>query len=184
KSDMLIGEVVEKYPQTAYVMTSFGLHCVGCHVNPYETLEQGALGHGMPKEMFEEMIKEVNKIAENGLTAEEKVHEPKEEKVYITGFAAQKVAEFMKKDRKEGAGLRLSASPGGCAGYQYALEFDKPTEQDIVFEEHGVQLIVAKKQLEMLAGIKIDFVDGLSGTGFKIENPNAAGSCGCGKSFH
>ena len=183
---MLIGEVVEKYPQAASIMTSFGLHCVGCHVNPYETIEQGALGHGMPMDMFEEMMQEVNKSAK-GKPIEAHTHAHKgeqTEKVSITEFAAKKAAEYMKQEGQTGAGLRISAYPGGCAGYQYALEFGKATENDLVFDEFGVQVIVAKNQLEMLSGVKIDFLEGLSGTGFKIENPNATGSCGCGKSFH
>lgn len=184
--DMLIGEVVEKYPQAASIMTSFGLHCVGCHVNPYETIEQGALGHGMPMDMFEEMMLEVNKTATGGpKEAHTHAHTGTQiEKVSITEFAAKKVEEFMKQEGQTDAGLRVSAYPGGCAGYQYALEFDKATEKDHVFDEHGVQVIVAKNQLEMLSGVKIDFLEGLQGTGFKIENPNATGSCGCGKSFH
>lgn len=184
--DMLIGKVVEKYPHAASIMTSFGLHCVGCHVNPYETIEQGALGHGMPQDMFEEMMQEVNKAAKDGSAQHSHAHgkEKHEEKLTLTEFAAKKVAEFAKSEGKEGEGLRVSAYPGGCAGFQYSLEFDKATENDKVFNEHGVQLIVAKNQLEMLSGVTVDFMDGLQGTGFKIENPNASGSCGCGKSFH
>ena len=184
--DMLIGEVVEKYPHAASAMTSYGLHCVGCHVNPYETIEQGALRHGMPMDMLEEMMLEVNKIAKDGpKEAHKHAHkETQSEKVSITEFAAKKVSEYMKQEGTTGAGLRVSAYPGGCAGYQYALEFDNATENDLVFDEFGVKVIVAKNQLEMLSGVTIDFLEGLQGTGFKIENPNATGSCGCGKSFH
>jgi len=105
-------------------------------------------------------------------------------KITASPAAAQKIIEFAKNEGKNGFGLRVSASSGGCAGFQYALEFDKPKENDLTFEDHGVTLIVAKNQMEMLAGVRVDFVDGLQGTGFKVENPNATGSCGCGKSFH
>lgn len=183
--DMLIGETVQKYPQIAQIMTSFGLHCIGCHVSPHETIAQGALGHGMPKEQFEEMMREVNKAAKNQPHKTQKEENDfEEQKISITQTAAKKTLEFMQKEGKNGFALRLAASPGGCAGYQYALEFDKPTENDLTFEEFGVKVVVAKNQLEMLSGVQIDFIDGLSGTGFKIENPNASGSCGCGKSFH
>ena len=57
---MLIGEAVAKYPEIAPVLQAFGLHCIGCHVNPYESIEQGAMGHGMSKEVFNEMLKEAN----------------------------------------------------------------------------------------------------------------------------
>jgi hybrid cluster-associated redox disulfide protein len=58
--DMSIGEVVQKYPSTAPIIMSYGLHCVGCHVAAWETLEQGCRGHGMPEEMIDEMIAEIN----------------------------------------------------------------------------------------------------------------------------
>ncbi len=61
--DMTIGEVVEKYPDAAEVLTNFGLHCIGCHVSPFETIEQGSMGHGMDEATIAEMIKEANKVA-------------------------------------------------------------------------------------------------------------------------
>jgi iron-sulfur cluster assembly protein len=64
------------------------------------------------------------------------------------------------------------------------LDFEKaPASTDIVFEEHGVKLFVDKESMEFLKGTTIDYIDGLRGSGFKIENPNVQNSCGCGKSF-
>src|SRR3989338_5214633 len=60
KLDMTIGDVVEKYPETAEVMLGYGLHCVGCAVNPYETIEQGAMGHGMSKETIDSLLADIN----------------------------------------------------------------------------------------------------------------------------
>jgi len=60
--DMMIGEVVAKYPHAALVMMQYGLHCIGCHVSAYESVEQGALGHGMPPEIIDEMVAEMNKM--------------------------------------------------------------------------------------------------------------------------
>ncbi len=66
KKGMLIGEVVRAYPESAMVMMDFGLHCIGCHVSYYETIEEGCKGHGMDDAKIDEMISEVNKaIAEN-----------------------------------------------------------------------------------------------------------------------
>lgn len=63
---MLLAEVVDKYPKAAFVFVQYGLHCVGCHVSAYETIEQGAGGHGMPPEVIEEMIADANEfIAED-----------------------------------------------------------------------------------------------------------------------
>lgn len=64
KKDMFLGEIVQKYPKSAIVMMKYGLHCIGCHVSAYETLEQGCKAHGMTYEQIEEMLKEVNKAAE------------------------------------------------------------------------------------------------------------------------
>jgi len=61
KKDMLIGDVVSKHPETADVFMKFGLHCIGCHISPHETIEQGAAGHGLPEDKIEEMIKDMNK---------------------------------------------------------------------------------------------------------------------------
>ena len=62
--DMTLGDVVAKYPETARVMMSYGLHCIGCHVAAWETIEQGAMGHGMSQEDLEKMMKDLNEVAE------------------------------------------------------------------------------------------------------------------------
>jgi len=63
KKDMTMGEVVAKYPQVAPIMMRFGLHCIGCHVAAYETIEQGALGHGLYEGDLKKMLEEMNKAA-------------------------------------------------------------------------------------------------------------------------
>ncbi len=106
--------------------------------------------------------------------------------VSLTAKAAEKVKEYMKeenKDAKDGYGLRVMVMPGGCAGYQYGLDFDKEQKGDIVVKEQGLTLFVDKKSAGHLLGTTVDFVDGLHGAGFKISNPNAKQSCGCGNSF-
>lgn len=60
---MTLGEIVEKYPQSIDIMMRYGLHCIGCHVSPFETLEQGAMGHGMSEEEFKGLLKELNEAA-------------------------------------------------------------------------------------------------------------------------
>src|SRR3989344_3808161 len=111
--DMTMGEIIEKYPFASEVMLSYGLHCVGCHVNPYESLENGALGHGMSDEEIASLLQELN---------------------------------------------------------------------DLVIEQHGLKIIVDPKSMEFLNGTNIDYTEGLQGSGFKLDNPNASGGCGCGKS--
>ncbi len=66
RKEMTLGEVVQKYPSAAFVMMQYGLHCIGCHVSAWETVEQGALGHGLSPKQLDEMLAEMNAIAKEG----------------------------------------------------------------------------------------------------------------------
>jgi len=79
--------------------------------------------------------------------------------------------------------LRIAIAAGGCSGYSYKLDFDKVEDMDNVFECHGVKFVVDQKSELLLDGTTIDYIDELDKRGFKIENPNAVKSCGCGSSF-
>ena len=80
--------------------------------------------------------------------------------------------------------LRLSLLGGGCAGFQYILLFEKVAAQDdLIFEQDGVQVFMESSAYELLQGSEIDYVEELIGSTFVIKNPNATGSCGCGSSF-
>ena len=80
--------------------------------------------------------------------------------------------------------LRVAVKGGGCSGLMYDLSFDdKITDQDDVFEDNGVKVIVDKKSLFYLLDTTLDFSDGLNGKGFEFINPNATRTCGCGESF-
>ena len=80
--------------------------------------------------------------------------------------------------------LRVSIKSGGCSGLEYAMEFAFPGEGDVQLAQDGLAYMVDGKSLARLAGAEIDFDDGLTGKGFEIRNPNAASTCGCGKSFN
>lgn len=81
-------------------------------------------------------------------------------------------------------GLRVFVAGGGCSGFQYGMAFDNaPRETDRIVEMDGVRLIVDPASLPYLQGANIDFVDNLMGGGFRIDNPNAVSTCGCGNSF-
>src|SRR3989344_2866968 len=112
--DMTISEVIEKYPSTIETLLMTGVHCIGCHVSYFETLEQGMKGHGMTDEEIDDVIKEMN---------------------------------------------------------------------NVVKEEKGVKVILDKESLDLLKGSKLDYVDSLQDAGFRIHNPNAKSTCGCGHSF-
>lgn len=103
--------------------------------------------------------------------------------VTLTKKAAEKIAEISKQEKKEGYGLKLYVFPGGCAGFQYGMDFEEKADKtDKVIEEHGVKLFIDKDSVEFLKGVKIDFVESLQGSGFKIDNPNVTKSCNCGSS--
>ena len=80
-------------------------------------------------------------------------------------------------------GLRLAVEKGGCAGLQYAMKIDLPAEGDTVVELDGARLIVPPDSVDYLRGVRLDYLDSLNDSGFKIDNPNAVRSCGCGTSF-
>ena len=80
-------------------------------------------------------------------------------------------------------GLRVPLKGGGCGGMQYGMTFDTPREDDEVYEQNGMRVIVDPTSLGYIEGANIDYVDNLMGGGFHIDNPQAVSSCGCGSSF-
>ncbi len=105
--------------------------------------------------------------------------------ITLTDNGAEKVREFLSAQAAvaETAGLRVGVRGGGCSGFQYALAFDEQRDGDTVFEDKGIRLLVDNQSLPYVSGSTIDFVDGLQGAGFKVENPNVIAACGCGSSF-
>ena len=104
--------------------------------------------------------------------------------VSLTPVAAEKVKELMAEDAEESLVLRVAIQGGGCSGFQYGLGFDAgAVDDDIVTEQHGVTVVVDPHSAPYLRGAVVDFLSGLQESGFKIDNPNAAASCGCGHSF-
>jgi iron-sulfur cluster assembly accessory protein len=104
--------------------------------------------------------------------------------ITVTPLAAEKIKGIKAAQHApEEAGLRVRVVGGGCSGFQYQLAFDTPQPGDQVFEADGVKVVVDPKSFLYLAGTQIDYVDGLTGAGFTLQNPNAKGSCGCGSSF-
>lgn len=83
----------------------------------------------------------------------------------------------------ERGGLRLSVERGGCAGLQYEMTIAEGQGDDLVFSAHGAHLFVPPQSLPYLDGCTVDYEDGLTGAGFRIHNPRATRSCGCGTSF-
>jgi len=104
--------------------------------------------------------------------------------VKVTEKAKDKAIELMAEDGKDGYFIRVSVKGGGCSGLMYDMEFDnKQTENDKVFEDNGMKVVVDKKSYLYLVGTTLDFTGGLNGKGFVFVNPNAGRTCGCGESF-
>ena len=106
------------------------------------------------------------------------------DQITLTATAADAVRELLAKRNLEGYALRVFVSGGGCSGFQYGMALEgNVRENDMTIDQHGVKVVVDEISINYLAGATIDYVDELMGSGFKIENPNAVSSCGCGSSF-
>lgn len=104
--------------------------------------------------------------------------------ISLTPAAANAVQELLAKRNLDGYALRVFVSGGGCSGFQYGMALeDQIRDTDLVSEQHGVKLVVDEISINYLAGAEVDYVDEIMGSGFKITNPNAVATCGCGSSF-
>ncbi len=112
------------------------------------------------------------------------IEQTQNELVTLSPAAADAVRDLLAKRNLSGYALRVFVSGGGCSGFQYGMALEnniRPT--DICFGYEDVQLVVDEVSINYLRGASIDYVDSVMGSGFKIENPNAVSSCGCGSSF-
>ena len=104
--------------------------------------------------------------------------------IILTKKAAERLTAVMKAEGNKGFGLRMEVTTGGCSGLNYNMSFEKKQKEfDKVFESHGMQIFCDLKSYLYLKGIKIDFSNDILNGGFKIVNPNAERTCGCGTSF-
>jgi len=108
---------------------------------------------------------------------------PSKREIEITEAAASEIAKQRAKRGTPDAMIRIGVRGGGCTGFTYVFEWAEQTRpSDKVFSAHGVSIVVDPKSLVYLGGMQLDFVRGMMGHGFKFNNPNAKGSCGCGES--
>jgi len=131
-------------------------------------------------------------MAETTLTATDTTAEAPEHEVLLTETAAAKVASLLAQEGRDDLRLRVAVQPGGCSGLVYQLYFDERLlDGDAVrafpaegAEMDSVEVVVDRMSVPYLSGATIDFADTIEKQGFTIDNPNAAGSCACGESFH
>ncbi|HLD80015.1 MAG TPA: iron-sulfur cluster assembly accessory protein [Candidatus Nanoarchaeia archaeon] len=171
--DMTIGELVQQYPSVVEILMDEGVSCVGCGAAYFETIEEGLASHGRSEEEVTAIVEKLNQAIP---------HESGDENLTITENAAAKAKELLTK--KNNQAIRIGVSSGGCAGFEYHFSFENDkSENDVVVEVDGVKFFVDNASLEKLKGAKVDYVDSLTSAGFKITNPNAKKTCGCGQSF-
>ncbi|BBI16979.1 putative iron-sulfur cluster insertion protein ErpA [Neochlamydia sp. TUME1] len=177
---MTIEQILSLFPfkaqKLAQEITRAGLHCVGCHAATWETLEAGMLGHGMNEDQINTLVERLNNLLQE---------EADLSTITITERAAKKYLEILAEEGKPGWGIRFEEKMAGCSGFEYVLDFsEKAAEDDETFVSHAIEIHVKKAIVPRLLGSEIDYVDGLQGAGFKISNPNARSSCGCGSSHN
>jgi iron-sulfur cluster assembly protein len=103
--------------------------------------------------------------------------------ITVTDSAFAQLQNLVRDQGDEAKGLRIFVESGGCAGMQYGMTLDQTQPNDQIFEKDGVKVMVDPESLEFLRGSTVDYSDDLAGAGFRIQNPNAVRSCGCGTSF-
>jgi iron-sulfur cluster assembly accessory protein len=169
--DTTIGEILQKYPDAAEIMQSYGLRCFGCFVNLYESLEQGVLGHGMNEEVIKNLLKDLNELANSPKETTKEQCEEDDAPVVLTELAAAKLKELLEKQDRKDQGIRVEVAKGGCAGYVYNMDFAQvKQDDDTILEQHGVRLFVDAESLKMLRGVIIDYIETSQGAGFKFKN--------------
>ena len=177
--EMLIGEVMARWPHTTTIMARHGFKLGGCNVSPLETIEQSARNQGINDDEIAVMIADVNKDL-----AEERPPEDAGEIITLSETAAKHIRNIMTSEGKQGSYLKLNVVPGGCSGFNYEMDFVESLETgDMENESRGIKLAMSKSSEKFLRGIRIDFRETLNGAGFVMQNPNAKSGCSCGQSF-
>jgi|SRR5579883_477217 iron-sulfur cluster assembly protein len=103
--------------------------------------------------------------------------------ITLTPVAAEKIRSLLEQENDPGLGLRVFVAGGGCSGLQYGMTLDETQEGDEIVEVSGVRVFIDDMSATYLMGAEIDYLDGLMGAGFTVNNPNAVSTCGCGHSF-
>ena len=109
--------------------------------------------------------------------------ETPEAAIKITDVAAGKLKELLASQPDTDQALRVAVRGGGCSGFQYSLALDEKKDDDHVYEHNGVRVLVDKVSMQFVFGSEVDYVEGLQGAGFAVNNPNVEAACGCGSSF-
>lgn len=104
--------------------------------------------------------------------------------LFLSDSAVSKVRELVDEEGNQDLKLRVFVTGGGCSGFQYGFSFDEAQDdEDAVIEKEGISLLVDPMSYQYLVGATVDYQEGLQGSQFVVQNPNASSTCGCGSSF-
>jgi iron-sulfur cluster assembly accessory protein len=160
--EMPIGEIIQKYPQAADIFVKYGLHCIGCSMIGWETLEQGCQAHGLDNKSISKMVEEANSYA-----ADFKDDLGKNEIMNITTRATNRVKELIKSE--DGMKYLRIAVFGIDAVHRFGFKFEKTKKKgDSIVEKNGVNFLIDKKSAEKISGSTMDYLSFMPGNGFKI----------------
>ena len=181
--DTTIGNIVDTYPEVVDTLKNFGVHCVGCHVSPFESLEMGFKGHGMSDQEVNEAVKQLNKVISKKQDKKPIVSSQISHfHLMVTDAAVQRIHSLLKKEKKQA--FRLGIKSGGCSGHEYVFGLEnKQGKSDKIVMAKGINVYVDENSVEKINGSTLDYYESLQGSGFKVINPNATSTCGCGTSF-
>ncbi len=177
--DMIVADIVGMFPEAADIITSYGLHCVGCHVNAYETIGQGLLGHGYPEEHLQSLLDELNGfLAEKDESEKVLPKEAEKMKVTVSKLALKKIQEIGKEEKRLALILRVEVKKVGD-GLKHGINFIEeeeiqPTEKVFSFLKGKVRIVASKKNYKITDGLEVDYVEEKDRAGFKMKNPHAS----------
>ena len=168
----ILGPVIKRFPSLISVLEGYNIPCQGCH-SPYALPLKTAFKKFSKKDTINEFINNLNS----------KIKDFSEKEFSISPEAIDRIKYLSKKNNKQ-SGLRILVKEGGCAGKEYKFEFEeKERENDTIIEENSVKVYIDNESIRFLKGSRLEFVNSLIGGGFRISNPHAKTTCGCGKSF-
>lgn len=168
--EMLIGELLNLLPEGSNILTEHGLHCVGCDVNDYESIRDGAAAHGIPEDEIDAMVAELNDLAKE----RKRKNKASKGSFYVTKTAAEKIRRFAKAEEKEEWGLKITVTESGDhenGGHEpvYSMDFqESPAKDDKTFTFHKIKIFVDPNSLKLLSGTDIDYLKTQYGDGFKF----------------
>lgn len=173
--DMVVGEIVGMFPEAADIITSYGLHCVGCHANAFETLEQGLLGHGYTEENLNSLVSELNEYWEEMHDKKpKKIPKAAEKmKITVTPFAIKKMKEIAAKEEKKEIIIRIEGRKMAGA-VKFSMNFISEPEINLeekvfTFEKGVIRIVASKHDYKMINGLNVDYVMEEDRQGFKMR---------------